>query len=92
MILSLVVLLIVGFVAGLIARALLPGNDSMSLLHTTVLGVIGSVIGGLLGYVLFGADIDDGLVQTSGFIGSILGSLVALIAYRVFAQDRRVLG
>lgn len=89
---SIIVLAIVGLIAGFIARALLPGNDSMSVLHTMVLGVVGSFVGGAIGYVLLGADITEGAVQTSGFIGSVLGSIVALMAYRVLAQDRKAFG
>ncbi len=89
---SLIVLAVVGLIAGLIARALLPGRDPMSVLQTMVLGIIGSFVGGAAGYFLFGADINEGAVQASGLVGSILGAILALMAYRVFAQDRRVLG
>jgi uncharacterized membrane protein YeaQ/YmgE (transglycosylase-associated protein family) len=82
-----VVLLVVGFIAGGIARLLVPGPDPMSLFGTWLLGVIGSFVGGFLGYVLFGRDLDDGVVQTSGIIGSILGAVVALLVYR-FANRR----
>ena len=92
MILSLIVLAIVGLVAGFLARALVPGDDSMSIGKTMLLGVVGSFIGGLIGYVLFGADIDDGMVQASGLIGSVVGSVIALMVYRVTAQNRRAFG
>lgn len=92
MIWSLIVLVVVGLIAGFIARALLPGDDSMSIGRTILLGIIGSFIGGAAGYFAFGADIDDGAVQTSGLVGSVVGALIALIAYRVFVQDRRAFG
>lgn len=92
MLVSLFVLLIVGLVAGFVARAAVPGDDSMSVLKTMALGVIGSFIGGLLGYLIFGADIDEGAVQASGLVGSIVGSIVALIIYRVAVQRRPALG
>lgn len=92
MIVSLIVLLLVGLVAGFVARALVPGDDSMSVGKTIVLGVVGSFVGGLLGYVLFGADIDEGAVQASGLIGSIIGSVIALIVYRVAVQKRPAFG
>ncbi len=92
MLVSLIVLLVVGFFAGLLARAIVPGNDSMSIGGTTLLGIVGSFVGGALGYVLFGADLDEGLVQTAGFIGSVLGAIVALLVYRAVAQDRPALG
>jgi uncharacterized membrane protein YeaQ/YmgE (transglycosylase-associated protein family) len=79
-----IVLLVVGFLAGALARLLVPGPDPMSLAGTWLLGVIGSFVGGFLGYVLFGADLDDGAVQVSGFIGSIVGAVIALLVYRRF--------
>lgn len=89
---SLIVLLVVGLVAGFVARALVPGDDSMSVPKTVLLGVVGSFVGGLLGFVLFGADIDDGAVQASGLIGSIVGAVIALVIYRVAVQKRPAFG
>jgi uncharacterized membrane protein YeaQ/YmgE (transglycosylase-associated protein family) len=84
-----IVLLIVGVLAGALARLLVPGPDPMSLFQTWLLGVLGSFAGGFLGYLLFGADIDDGAVQVSGIIGSVLGAIVLLLIYRA-VNSRRV--
>jgi uncharacterized membrane protein YeaQ/YmgE (transglycosylase-associated protein family) len=75
-------LVIVGLLAGFIARALVPGRDSMSVGGTILLGMFGSFVGGFIGYVLFNADADDGALQPSGIIGSIVGSVIALLVYR----------
>ena len=75
-------LLVIGLVAGFIARALVPGNDAMSVGGTVVLGMVGSFVGGFLGRALFGADAASGYFQASGIIGSILGSIIALLVYR----------
>jgi uncharacterized membrane protein YeaQ/YmgE (transglycosylase-associated protein family) len=83
-------IIVIGFLAGLLARALVPGNDSMGLLATTVLGIIGSLIGGFLGYVLFGSDRSSGAFQTSGLIGSIIGAIIALLVYRMVGRRERV--
>jgi uncharacterized membrane protein YeaQ/YmgE (transglycosylase-associated protein family) len=83
-----IVLLIVGFIAGALARLLVPGPDPMSLGGTWLLGVVGSFVGGFLGYLLFGADLDDGAVQVSGIIGSILGAIIVLLIYRTFSNRR----
>ncbi len=82
-------LIVIGLVAGFIARALLPGRDSMSVAATIVLGIVGSFVGGLIGYVLTHKDAADGAFQASGIIGSILGAILALIVYRA-ANGRRV--
>lgn len=74
-------LVIVGTIAGYIARALVPGRQSLSFVETMVVGMVGSFIGGFLGYVLFGADGTDGALQASGIIGSIIGAIIALLVY-----------
>ena len=85
---GLISLLIIGLVAGLIARLLMPGRDPIGLLGTLVLGVVGSFVGGFLGYVLFGKDLGEGALQPSGLIGAIVGAFIALAIYRA-AQSRR---
>jgi len=75
-------LLIIGLVAGFIARAVVPGDDSMSVGATILLGIVGSFIGGFLGYVITHHDSNDGAFQASGIIGSIIGAIVALLIYR----------
>lgn len=83
MIWFILILLVLGFVFGLIARAVVPGDDSMSLLQTWALGVGGSLLGGFLGAVIFGFDSDDGALQAGGLIGSIIGSILLLLIVRV---------
>ena len=78
---GIIYLLIVGLIAGFIARALVPGKDSMGILPTLVLGVVGSFVGGLLGYLLFDKDLAEGALQPSGIIGAIIGAVVALVVY-----------
>jgi uncharacterized membrane protein YeaQ/YmgE (transglycosylase-associated protein family) len=90
MIWFLLVVLFFGLIFGMIARAIVPGRDRMSLGQTWLLGVVGSFVGGFLGYALFGADLDDGAVQMGGVFGSIVGSVIVLLVYRaVRGRDRR---
>lgn len=82
---AILVLLVIGAIAGFIARALVPGKDAMSVGQTIILGVVGSVIGGFLGWLLFrneGKGFGEGYLQTSGIIGSIIGAIIALLIYR----------
>ena len=81
-----IVLLVVGFIAGALARLLVPGPDPMSLAGTWLLGVLGSFVGGFLGYLIFGADVDDGPVQVGGVIGSIIGAVILLLIYRAVSR------
>jgi len=76
------ILLGIGLVFGAIARLIVPGRDSLSLGQTWALGVVGSLVGGLLGYLLFGADLDDGAVQAGGVLSSIVGAVIVLLIYR----------
>lgn len=75
-------MIIVGLIAGFLARAIVPGPDPMGIGGTILLGVVGSFIGGFLGYVLLGKDVTQGAIQPSGIIGSIIGAVIALLIYR----------
>jgi uncharacterized membrane protein YeaQ/YmgE (transglycosylase-associated protein family) len=87
MIWNLITFIILGLVAGALARMLVPGKDSMSLAMTAVIGIIGSFIGGFLGY-LIGHDKGEGGLQTSGVIGSVIGAVIVLLVWRKFGRDR----
>ena len=78
----LIVMLIVGAIAGFIARAVVPGPDPMGVVGTIVLGIVGSVVGGFLGYVLFHKDASEGALQPAGILGAIIGAIIALLVYR----------
>ena len=78
---TLLVLLVVGLIAGFVARAIVPGRDAMGVGATLLLGLVGSFIGGGLGW-LIGHDSKDGAFQASGLIGSIIGAVIALLVYR----------
>jgi len=79
-------LIVIGLVAGFIARAVVPGPDPMGVGGTIVLGVVGSFVGGFLGWALFGEDFDEGALQASGVIGSIVGAIVVLLVYRLVSS------
>jgi uncharacterized membrane protein YeaQ/YmgE (transglycosylase-associated protein family) len=81
-----IMLIIVGAIAGFIARAVVPGRDPMGVVGTIVLGIVGSFVGGFLGYLLFHKDAAQGALQPSGIIGSILGAIVALLIYRAVSH------
>ena len=80
-----IVFLIVGLIAGFIARALVPGRDPMGWMGTMILGIVGSFVGGTLAALLFGGTLD---VTPAGLIGSILGSIVVLLIWRAMGGER----
>ena len=83
-----VFLLVIGLVAGFVARALVPGRDPMGVGGTIALGVVGSFVGGFLGWALFGKDFARGAIQASGVVGSIIGAVIVLLVYRALTGRR----
>ncbi|MDT4919737.1 MAG: hypothetical protein QOI15_639 [Pseudonocardiales bacterium] len=81
------VLLLVGLLAGAVARLLVPGPDPIGILGTIVVGIVGSFVGGFLGYVLFHHDKGEGALQPSGIIGSIIGAVIVLLIYRAMSHN-----
>ena len=83
-------LIIVGIIAGYLARLLVPGPDHIGFMRTVILGIVGSFIGGFLGYLIFDKDFDEGSLQAAGIIGSVIGAVIALLIYRaVGGTDKR---
>ncbi len=80
--------LIVGLVAGAVARLLVPGRDPMGVPGTLGLGLVGSLVGGLLGYLIEGG---EGVFSPAGLHGSIIGAVIALLIYRAAVGRRRPL-
>jgi len=74
---------IVGIVVGFIARAIMPGKQSMGILMTGVLGVAGSIVGGLISR-LFSKPADGALFHPAGIILSILGAILILFLWGKF--------
>ena len=83
---GIIAFIVIGLIAGLIARAILPGRQSMGLLATTLLGMVGSLLGGLIGS-LFQRDGRLFDIHPSGIIMSVIGAIVVLLL--VGAAGRR---
>jgi uncharacterized membrane protein YeaQ/YmgE (transglycosylase-associated protein family) len=81
--------LIIGLVAGALARLLVPGRDPMGLGGTLLLGLVGSLVGGFVGDLLQKGDQD---LSPAGLLGSIIGAVVALLLYRAAVGRRGLLG
>lgn len=73
--------LIVGFVIGLVARALLPGADAMGFFATAAVGIVGSLIGGLIGRAIARPE-PGAKFHPAGFAMSVVGAIVLLLVLR----------
>jgi uncharacterized membrane protein YeaQ/YmgE (transglycosylase-associated protein family) len=76
--------IIIGFLAGLLARFLMPGRDAMGFIMTTLLGIVGAVVATYIGQAVgwYGEG------ESAGFIGAIVGAVVVLAAYHMIARRR----
>ncbi|RYE93325.1 MAG: GlsB/YeaQ/YmgE family stress response membrane protein [Myxococcales bacterium] len=83
---GIILFLVFGLVVGFLARAIMPGRQSMSLPMTAGLGVVGSFVGGAIGSMLSGRSLME--FNTSGIIGSVLGALAVMLIVG-FAGGRR---
>ena len=83
-----IVLLIVGLIAGALARLLVPGRDPIGLLGTIVLGVLGSFLGGFILNLIEYHTLAVNHFRSAGIIGSIAGALILLILYRMSGHER----
>jgi uncharacterized membrane protein YeaQ/YmgE (transglycosylase-associated protein family) len=83
---SIILFIVFGLVVGLIARAVLPGRQSMGLVGTTLLGIAGSFVGGFLVSLVTHNRITD--LNTAGMVGSILGAIVLLVLASRFSGRR----
>lgn len=76
--------IIIGLVAGALAKLIMPGKDPGGIIVTILLGIGGSIVGGWLGAMLLGTG-----GGAAGLIGSIIGALILLGLYRMFIGRRR---
>ncbi len=88
MIIFIIWLLVIGLIAGAIARLLLPGRDPIGILGTIVLGIVGSFVGGFLGNLVEYHTANVHTFHAVGLIWSILGALVVLILFRLSGLER----
>lgn len=79
---ELLVFIVVGLIVGVVARALMPGNDPIGILGTIVVGIVGAIVGGYVWRALFGN------TEDIEWIGSILMAMALLWVYRRMTMGR----
>mgnify|MGYP002621866092 CR=1 FL=1 len=79
---GIIIMIIVGFIVGLIARAIMPGNQSMGFIMTTILGIVGALVAGLLGQAM--GWYAEG--EPMGWIASIIGAIIVIAIGKALAK------
>ncbi|MGH4012630.1 MAG: GlsB/YeaQ/YmgE family stress response membrane protein [Pseudonocardiaceae bacterium] len=83
--------IVLGLIAGAIAKAIMPGDDPGGIILTLLLGVVGALLGGFLGSRIFGVGLEEfWSIQT--WLVAIIGSIIILAIYRLIAGRRAVRG
>lgn len=73
--------LIIGLIAGALARLIMPGRDPMGIIATMLLGIVGSILGGLVSWGIWGTETDG--FRPAGLLFSILGAIIVLWIWRM---------
>jgi uncharacterized membrane protein YeaQ/YmgE (transglycosylase-associated protein family) len=80
---GIIAFIILGMLAGVIAKAIMPGDDPGGFIVTTIIGIVGALIGGFLAAALFGAHPLDEFFDISTWLTAIVGAILLLVVYRV---------
>ena len=87
---SIIWFLIIGLIAGALARLIMPGRDPMGIVMTIILGIVGSILGGLVSWAIWGTDTAEGGFRPAGLLLSILGAIIVLWIYRMMKSRSTV--
>jgi uncharacterized membrane protein YeaQ/YmgE (transglycosylase-associated protein family) len=85
---GIIAFIILGALAGAIAKAIMPGNDPGGFIVTTLIGIAGALLGGFLAAAIFGAHPLDEFFDISTWLTAIVGSIILLALYRVVVNRR----
>jgi uncharacterized membrane protein YeaQ/YmgE (transglycosylase-associated protein family) len=89
---GIIAFIILGLLAGIIAKALMPGSDPGGFIVTTLIGIAGAVIGGFLAGAIFDADPLDEFFDISTWLTAIVGAIILLFIYRLVVGNRGGVG
>ncbi len=87
---GIIAFIILGAIAGAIAKALLPGDDPGGFIVTTIIGIVGAILGGFLAAALFDVHPLDEFFDISSWLTAIVGAIVLLLIYRAVSGRGRV--
>jgi uncharacterized membrane protein YeaQ/YmgE (transglycosylase-associated protein family) len=81
--------IVLGLIAGVIAKAILPGDDPGGIIITTIIGVVGAILGGLVASALGLGDPIDEFFDISTWLAAIIGAIALLVVYRLVTGRRK---
>ena len=80
---GIIAFIVLGLIAGVIAKAILPGEDPGGFIVTAIIGIVGALLGGFLAAALFGAHPLDEFFDISTWLTAIVGAIILLVIYRM---------
>ena len=80
--------IILGLLAGVIAKAILPGDDPGGIIVTMIIGIVGALLGGFLAQAIFSVDTLDEFFDLSTWLTAIVGAIILLLIYRAVTGGR----
>ena len=80
--------IVLGLLAGAIAKLIMPGKDPGGIIITMLVGIVGALLGGFLASVLFDINVNDEFFDLATWISAIAGALILLLLYRLFTVRR----
>lgn len=81
--------IVLGLIAGLIAKAIMPGKDPGGFIVTAIIGIVGAILGGFLASAIFSIDVNESFFSLPTWISAIVGALILLFIYRLVTGRSR---
>ena len=80
---GIIAFIVLGLLAGVIAKGIMPGDDPGGIIITALIGIVGALVGGFIAAAVFGADPLDEFFDISTWLTAVLGAIVLLVIYRI---------
>jgi uncharacterized membrane protein YeaQ/YmgE (transglycosylase-associated protein family) len=85
---GIIAFIILGLLAGIVAKAIMPGEDPGGIIVTAIIGIVGALLGGFIAAAVFGAHPLDEFFDISTWLTAILGAMLLLYVYRLVTRNR----
>ena len=82
--------IVLGLIAGALAKFILPGEDPGGIVVTIIIGIVGAILGGFIAGALFDANVNDEFFDLATWISAIVGAIILLLIYRAVTSRRTV--